>query len=59
MFITTGRFSRGAVDYANGVATRVGLIDGPRLAQLMIRHGVGVQVRQTFVIVAIAEDFFE
>lgn len=59
VFITTGRFSRGATEYADGVATRVVLIDGVRLAQLMIRHGVGVQVRQTFTIVEIDEDFFE
>lgn len=49
----------GARDYAESVATRVVLIDGTRLADLMIRHGVGVQVRRTVEIVEVDEDFFE
>lgn len=59
VFITTGRFSRGALDYANAVPTRIILIDGNRLANLMIRFGVGVQVKSTVSIVRIDEDFFE
>ncbi|WP_353650050.1 restriction endonuclease [Nakamurella sp. A5-74] len=59
VFITTGRFSKGAIDYAAGVATRVVLIDGARLAELMIRYGIGVQTRRTFTVVEIDEDFFE
>lgn len=59
VFITTGRFSGGAHDYADSVPTRVVLIDGPRLAALMIRYGVGVQVRRTVHIVDVDEDFFE
>jgi len=35
------------------------LIDGPRLAELMIRYRVGVQVKRTLEIVDIDEDFFE
>ena len=38
--------------------TRVVLIDGTRLAALMIRYGVGVQVKQTVHIVEVDEDFF-
>ena len=59
VFITTGRFSAGARAYAESVPTRVILIDGDRLAALMIRYGVGVQVRQTVQIVEVDEDFFE
>lgn len=59
VFITTGRFSRGARDYTGSVPTRVVLIDGARLAALMIRYGVGVQVKQTAHIVEVDEDFFE
>lgn len=59
VFITTGRFSRGATDYAASVPTRVVLIDGGRLAELMIRYGIGVQTRRTFTVVEIDEDFFE
>lgn len=59
VFITTARFSSGARQYADSVATRVVLIDGERLARLMIRYGIGVQVRQTYQRVEIDEDFFE
>lgn len=59
VFITTGRFSSGARDYADTVPTRVVLIDGTRLTSLMIRYGVGVQVKRTVHIVEVDEDFFE
>lgn len=59
MFITTASFSGGARVYAESVPTRVVLIDGARLASLMIRYGVGVQVKQTVQIVEVDEDFFE
>ncbi|GAA1467172.1 restriction endonuclease [Microbacterium thalassium] len=58
VFITTSRFSEGARTYADSVPTRIILIDGKRLADLMIRYGVGVQVRETYSIVEIDEDFF-
>lgn len=47
VFITTSRFSDGARTYAEAVPTRIILIDGPRLTSLMIRYGVGVQVKDT------------
>lgn len=59
VFITTGRFSSGAEAYARSVASRIVLIDGRRLATLMIRYGVGVQNKRTVRIVEIDEDFFE
>jgi restriction system protein len=59
VFITTGRYSSGAREYADNVPTRVVLIDGERLAGLMIRYGVGVQVKSTVHIVEVDEDFFE
>ena len=58
VFITTSRFSEGARAYAEGVPMRVILIDGARLTSLMIRYGVGVQVRETYKVVEIDEDFF-
>ncbi len=59
VFITTGRFSKGAREYADGVPIRIILIDGQRLTSLMIRFGVGVQVKRTVSIVEVDEDFFE
>lgn len=59
VFITTSRFSEGAKVYAENVPTRIILVDGQRLTSLMIRYGVGVQVRETYNAVEIDEDFFE
>lgn len=59
VFITTSRFSTDARTYAEQVPTRVVLIDGDRLTRLMIRYGVGVQVKRTVQIVEMDEDFFE
>ena len=58
VFITTSRFSPGAVEWVRTVPARLILIDGQRLAELMIEYGVGVQVSQTVRIVEIDEDFF-
>jgi restriction system protein len=58
VFITTSRFSRDAVEYVRNLPTRIVLVDGPRLAELMIEHTVGVQVSETVRIVELDEDFF-
>lgn len=58
VFITTSRFSDGARQYAENVPTRIILIDGKRLTKLMIRYGVGVQVKEIYKVVEIDEDFF-
>lgn len=60
VLITTSTFSNGAVEYAERNTTmRLILINGERLADLMIRYGVGVQIKDTFHVVEIDEDFFE
>ena len=59
VFMTTARFSREANAYADSVPARLILIDGARLTSLMIRYGVGVQVKSTYHVVEIDEDFFE
>lgn len=60
VFITTSTFSQGAVEYAErNTSSRLILIDGNRLTDLMIRYGVGVQIRDTFHVVELDEDFFE
>ena len=58
VFITTSRFSPGAVEWVQTVPARIILIDGRRLTELMIEYGVGVQVERSYSIVEIDEDFF-
>ncbi len=61
VFITTSRFSRGAIEYAttlNGT-TNVALIDGQQLAEYIYDHGLGMQVEQTIVIKRLDGDFWD
>lgn len=59
VFITSSTFTPNARQYADAVPTRVVLIDGLRLAELMIKYRVGVQVKRSYDVVEIDEDFFE
>jgi len=59
IFITTSRFTAEAITYADRVAARVVLIDGAALSALMVRHNIGVQDQQTYVIKRVDEDYFE
>lgn len=59
VFITTSEFRQSAAAYAGSVAQKVILIDGKRLAELMIEHGVGVSVVRTIAIKRIDSDYFE
>jgi restriction system protein len=59
IFITTSRFTADAATYAERVPARVVLVDGRMLAELMVKHNIGVQDQETYVIKRIDEDFFE
>lgn len=59
IFITTSTFTSGAKEYASVVPSRPILIDGARLVKLMIKYRVGIQIKQTYDVVAVDEDFFE
>ena len=59
VFVTTSSFSREAQDYVRRVQQRVVLIDGARLARLMIDHGVGVRADKTYVLRSIDANFFD
>lgn len=54
LFVTTARFSQKAKDYAD--THHIILIDGERLANLMIEHNFCVSTRKTFEIKAIDTD---
>jgi restriction system protein len=58
IFITTSKFSPEAQDYAEGVSSRVILIDGGRLAELMIDHNVGVTTRDAYEIKEVDLSYF-
>lgn len=59
VFITTSDFASGAVEYAAAVPQKVILINGARLASLMIEHCIGVGTTRTIAIQRLDSDYFE
>ncbi len=59
LFITTAKFSSGALQYANNLlGTKVVLVDGFTLTRLMIKHNVGVSVEHVYEVKKVDSDFF-
>ncbi len=58
VFVTTTHFSPGASDFCAQLSRRVVLIDGSQLANLMVHHGIGVKVKESFVLKRIDPDYF-
>ncbi len=58
VFLTTSAFTTAAINYTQKVQSRVILIDGARLVELMIAYRVGVQEKQRFSAVELDEDYF-
>lgn len=58
VMLTTGTFTEDAYDYIERIERKIILIDGRRLAQLMIEHGVGVAVSRVYAIKRIDSDYF-
>lgn len=58
VFITTARFSSEARDYVKYIDPKVVLIDGNRLSDLLIDHGIGVATRTIYEIKELDSDYF-
>lgn len=59
VFITTSSFSKEAKDYVDKIGKRIVLIDGRKLAELMIDYDIGVSKIQHYVLKKIDSDYFE
>lgn len=59
IFITTSNFPKNAYEYVNSIEHKIILIDGKELAELMIEHNVGLNIKNTFEIKRIDLDYFE
>lgn len=59
IFITTSDFSREAIEYASRIDSRIVLIDGEMLWNLMIDFGIGVSKTATYEIKKIDNDYFD
>ena len=58
IFLTTSTFPDSAYNFVKDSSLQIVLIDGERLAELMIEHNVGVSVRETYQIKRIDSDYF-
>ena len=58
IFITTSDFSRDAEDYVKNIESKIILIDGDLLADLMIDHNIGVSPVAAYELKRIDTDYF-
>ena len=58
IFITTSDFSKEAVEYSARIDSKIVLIDGEQLWNLMIDYGIGVSTTATYEVKRIDNDYF-
>ena len=61
VFITTATFSKSAGEKARVISQGnqfIRLIDGPELAQMMIKHGIGVVIEATYAVKKLDANYF-
>ncbi len=58
IFITTSNFSKQAVEYTTMIDSKIILIDGEKLSELLIDYNVGVSMVQSYAIKKIDNDYF-
>lgn len=58
IFITTSNFTKEALDYTPRNETKIVLIDGEQLAQLMIDYSLGCATQQTYELKKLDSDYF-
>lgn len=59
VFITTAKFTSGAIEAAASFNGEIILIDGVRLTELMLSKQIGVEAAATVTLYRVDEDFFE
>ena len=59
VLITTSQFSQEALDYVTRIEKKIVLIDGEKLAELMIDYGIGVTIDVSYEIKRLDADYFE
>ncbi len=59
VFVTTSLFDIGAIEKAKNAHHKIILIDGNKLVDLMHEFNVGIQIKSTYEVKQLDEDFFE
>lgn len=58
VFVTTSNFDKGAYQKAHDAHHTIVLIDGNKLVDLMHQYNVGIQIKSTYEVKELDEDFF-
>ncbi len=58
IFITTSDFTKNAIDFVTNIDSKIILINGDRLTELMIEHNVGVTSIASYEVKKIDSDYF-
>jgi restriction system protein len=59
VFVTTSDFDQGAIKKAHDAHHTIILINGKKLVDLMHQYNVGIQIKETYEVKELDEDFFE
>lgn len=59
VFVTTSLFDSGAIEKAKNAHHKIILLDGNKLVDLMHEFNVGIQIKATYEVKQLDEDFFE
>jgi restriction endonuclease Mrr len=59
IFITTSRFTDDALRYISQIGSKIVLIDGEQLTNLMIEHDVGVSTVALYPVKKVDSDYFD
>ena len=59
VFVTTSLFDQGAIEKAKNAHHKIILINGNKLVDLMHEFNVGIQIKTTYEVKQLDEDFFE
>lgn len=59
VFVTTSNFDKGAIKKANDAHHKIILIDGKKLVDLMHEFNVGIQIKSTYEVKELDQDFFD
>lgn len=58
VFITTSKFTKEAIEFANRQHKSIKLIDGPLLADLLVKYQVGINIVKTYSLYKIDSDYY-
>jgi len=59
IFVTTSHFSPAAIKTAKDLGARIVMIDGDRLARLLVRYNIGCRAEEVLYLKKIDEEYFE